>query len=92
MCGTFGSPDVHKELLGLLSVEGQVVAGAPLSQVLNLFPVGRLIVVADEANHRCVVCKLETGVKAMYRCAVVGKEGVEDKGSAHSPVEHRCLV
>ena len=82
VCATFGPPEVHNELFCLFCVESQVVVGTPLCQVLDLFPVGRLIVVADEANHRCVVCKLENGIRTMYRCAVVGE--------AHSPVGHRC--
>ena len=47
--------------------------------MLDLFSIGRLIVVADEANHCCVVCKLDNGIKTMYRCAVVGEEGVEER-------------
>src|SRR4029434_11169243 len=47
--------------------------------VLDLFSVGRLIVVTDETNHRCVVCKLDNGIRTMYRCAVVGEEGVEER-------------
>src|SRR4029434_6555309 len=61
------------------SVESQVVVGTPLCQVLNLLPVGRLIVVADETNHRCVICKLYNGIRTMYSCAVVGEEGVEER-------------
>ena len=79
VCATFGPPEVHNELFGLLGVEGQVVVGAQLRQMLDLFPVGRLIIVADEANHRCVVCKLDNGIRTMYRCAVVGEEGVEER-------------
>src|SRR4029434_6662528 len=63
VCASF-LPEVHNELFGLLGVESQVV-------VLDLFSVGRLIVVTDEANHRCVVCKLDNGIRTMYRCAVV---------------------
>lgn len=63
-------------LFGLLGAEGQVVIGAPCPQVLDLLPVGQLVV--DEANHRCVVCKLGNGIGTMYRCAVVGAEGIEE--------------
>src|SRR4029434_1184605 len=66
-------------LFGLLGVESQVLVGAPHRQVLDLFPVGRLIVVTDEANHRCVVCKLDNGIRTMYSCAVVGEKGVEER-------------
>ena len=78
VCATL-LPEVHNELFGLLGVESQVVVGTPLSQVLDLFHVGRLIVVANEANHRCGVCKLENSIRTMYRCAVVGEEGVEER-------------
>src|SRR4029434_2563836 len=71
-------PEVHNELFGLLGVESQVVVGASLRQVLDLFSIGRLIVVADEANHCCVVCKLDNGIRTMYSRAVVGEEGVEE--------------
>ena len=73
-----GPPEVHNERFGLLCVESQVVVGTPLCQVLDLFSVGQLIATADEANHRCVVCKLDNGIRTMYRCAVVGEEGVEE--------------
>lgn len=39
-------------------------------------PVDRLIIVLDEANQRGVVRKLDDGVGAMFRSAVVGEEGV----------------
>ena len=42
VCATF-LPEVHNELFGLLGVESQVVVGAPLRQVLDLFPVGQLM-------------------------------------------------
>ena len=46
--------------------------------MIHLLPVGRLIVVPDEADHGGVVCKLDDGVGAMYRSAVMGEEGVEE--------------
>ena len=74
----FSTSFVHNELFGLLGVESQVVVGAPLRQVRDLFSIGRLIDVADEANHRCVVYKLDNGIRTMYRCAVLSEEGVEE--------------
>ena len=76
------SPEVHDELLGLLSLEQQVVAVAPLSQTIHLLPVGGLIVVFDEADHRGVVCKLNDGIGTIDRFAVMGEEGVEE-GTHH---------
>src|SRR4029434_1604014 len=77
--------------LGLLGVESQVVIGTPLCQVLNLLPVRRLIVVADEANHRCVVCKLYNGIRTMYSCAVVGEEG-GGEGDREGEVTAACCT
>ena len=68
-------PEVHDELFGLLGVECQVVISTPRHQVLNLIPVGRLIVVTDEAHHRSVVCKPDDGVGAMNSSAAIGEEG-----------------
>ena len=50
--------------------------GAPCHQVLDLPPVGSLIIVV-EADHRCVLCKLGTSIGTMDRSAVFGEEGVE---------------
>ena len=41
-------PEVHNDLLGIAGVKEQVIVRAPCGQVLYLFPVGCLIVVADE--------------------------------------------
>uniref|UniRef100_A0A3Q3F8Y3 Endosomal/lysosomal proton channel TMEM175 n=1 Tax=Labrus bergylta TaxID=56723 RepID=A0A3Q3F8Y3_9LABR len=58
--------------------------------MLYLLPVGRVIVVADEANHRCIVCKLDDGVGSMYRSAVVGEEGVEE-WAQHTALWYACV-
>ncbi len=42
--------------------------------MLYLLPVGSLIVVSDEANHRGVIFKLDDGVGSMHRPAVIGVE------------------
>lgn len=79
VCVTYLRPlVVHSEFLGLLGVKCQIVVGTPHCQLLNLHPVGRFIVIADQANHRGVVCKLDYGIRAMYRYAVMGEEGAED--------------
>ncbi len=46
--------------------------------MLNLIPVGRLIITADQAYHRGVIWKLDYGFRAMHRYAVVGEKVVED--------------
>ena len=55
-------PVVHNQFLCLAHVEGEVVVLAPHYQVSDLLPVGCLIVVGDQAYHRCVVNKLNDGV------------------------------
>src|SRR4029434_4217821 len=62
VCATFGLPEVHNELFDLLGVESQFVVGAPLRQVLDLFPVGQLmlplmrpITVVSSANFTMVL-------------------------------------
>ena len=85
-------PEVHDELLGLLSVEQQVVGVAPLSQTIHLLPVGGLIVVFDEANHRGVVCKLNDGIGTIDRFAVMGEEGVEESRAATNDYFNSRLI
>lgn len=60
-------------------VELQVVGVAPLNQMMHLLPVGDLIAVLYEADHHCVIRKLDDGVGAIGRFAVVGEEGVEEE-------------
>lgn len=52
---------------------------APGGKLLCLLPVGCLITVADEANHRCIVHKRDDGVGSMCKSAVVGEEGAEGR-------------
>ncbi len=70
MRASFLLPEVHNKLLCLAGVKEQVIVSAPCGQVLYLLPVGSLIVVFDEANHRGVICKLDDGVGSMYRPAL----------------------
>ena len=62
-------PEVHDELLCYSGVEEQVIFGAPCGQVLDLLPIGSLIIVTDETNHRSVVRKLDEGIRSIYRLA-----------------------
>ncbi len=68
----------HNTFLCLAGVKEQVIVSAPCGQVLYLLPVGSLIVVSDEANHRGVICTLDDGVGSTHRPAVMGVEGVEE--------------
>ena len=72
-------PDVHDPLLCLAHIEGDVGVLAPHCQVSDLLPVGRLIVVGDQAYYCCVVSKHNDGV------GVMGKQGVQE-GTKHAPL------
>ena len=76
-CAAFICQVVHNELLGFVCVEGEVVGGTPGSQVLDLLPVGRFIIVADVANHCGIVCRFNNDVRRLQRNAVVGRHGEE---------------
>ncbi len=43
----------------------------PFSQGTHLLSVGRLIVVGDQAYHRCVISKFEDDFGAVCGCAVM---------------------
>ncbi|XP_030634822.1 microfibril-associated glycoprotein 4-like [Chanos chanos] len=66
---------------------GQVVVSTPHSQVLDLVPVGHLIVPSDQAYHHDAFCKLDYGVRTMYRNTVMGEEGVQKKAQ-HTALWH----
>ncbi len=50
---------------------------APFSQGTHLLSVGRLIVVGDQAYHRCVIGKFDDDVGAVCSCTVVCVQGVQ---------------
>ena len=64
VCVAPSSPEVHNDLFGVLGVKVQVVS-TPRGQVLDLIPVGRLVIPSDQAYHSGVVCKLGYGVRTM---------------------------
>ncbi len=72
------SPEIHHQLLGLIDVEGEVVLLTPFSQDTHLLSVGCLIVVSDQAYHRCVVSKFDDDVGAVCGCTVVCVQGVQE--------------
>ncbi len=43
----------------------------PFSQGTHLLSVGRLIVVGDQAYHRCVISKFDDDIRAVCCCTVV---------------------
>ncbi len=66
------------KLLGLVDVEWEVVLLAPFSQGTHLLSVGRLIVVGDQAYHRCVIGKFDDDVGAVCSCTVVCVQAVQE--------------
>ncbi len=70
------SPIIHH--LGLVDVEWEVVLLTPFSQGTHLLSVGRLIVVGDQAYHRCVVSKFDDEVRAVYSCTVMCVQGIKE--------------
>ncbi len=50
----------------------------PFSQGTHLLSVGRLIVVGDQAYHRCVIAKFDDDVRAVCGCTVVCVQGVQE--------------
>ncbi len=50
----------------------------PFSQGTHLLSVGRLIVVGDQAYHRCVICKFDDDVGAVCGCTVMCVQGVQE--------------
>ncbi len=71
------SPEIHHQLLGLVDVEGEVVLLTQFSQGTHLLSVGRLIVISDQAYHRCVVSKFDDDVGAVCGCTVMFVQGVQ---------------
>ncbi len=51
---------------------------APFSQGTHLLSVGRLIVVGDQADHRCVVSEFDNDVGAVCSCTVVCVQGAQE--------------
>ena len=64
-------PVVHNHLLCLDHVEGEVVVLAPHGQVSDLFPIGCLIVIGDQAYHCCIIGKCYDVVGVMPGRAVM---------------------
>ncbi len=50
----------------------------PFSQGTHLLSVGRLIVVGDQAYHRCVISKFDDDIGAVCSCTVMCVQGVQE--------------
>ena len=83
-------PVVHNQLLCLADIEEEVVVLAPHCQVTDLLPIGCFIVVGDQANHRCVISKLNDGVGVVHGNAVICEQG-EQEGTKHAPLKDPCV-
>ncbi len=71
------SSEVHDHLHCFERVELQVVKTASDSQLLNLLSVSRLVTILNKCD---VVCKLQELDRGVFRCSVVGVQGVEQWG------------
>ncbi len=72
------SPEIHHQLLGLVDVQWEVVLLTPFSHGIYLLSVDRLIVVSDQAYHRCVIGKFYDDVRAVCSCTFVCVQGVQE--------------
>ncbi len=72
------SPEIHQQLLGLVDVKGEVVLLTPFSQGNHLLSVGHIILVSDQACHRCVISKFDDDIGAVCSCTVVCVQGVQE--------------
>ncbi len=72
------SPEIHHQLLGLVDIEWEVVLLTPFSQGTHLLSVGRLIIVSDQAYHRCVISKFDDDVRAVCGCTVMCVQGEQE--------------
>ncbi len=72
------SSEIHHQLLGLVDVEWEVFHLTPFSQGTHLLSVGRLIVVGDQAYHRCVISKFDDDIGAVCSCTVICVQGVQE--------------
>ena len=71
------SPVVYDQLLHFVDVKGEVVFLAPLHQVSHLLPVGRLVIVGNQAYHGCVVSKLDDWVGDLPGHTLMSEQGVQ---------------
>ena len=66
-------------------VEGEVLILAPHGQFSDLLPISCLIVVGDQAYHRCVASKLNDGVGVVFGHAVMDEQVVQE-GTKYTPL------
>ena len=67
-------PEVHDHLLCFVDVECEVIFLTPHSEGLHLLPVGRLVVIGNQAYHCSVVCfTIWQSVKRIWVWRMPGK-------------------
>lgn len=54
-----GSSKVNNNLFCFVHIEGQVVGGAPVSELFHLLSVRDLVVSTDQPHHGCVISELD---------------------------------
>ncbi len=68
------SPEIHHQFLGLIDVKWEVVLLTPFSQGTHLLSIGRLIVVGDQAYHRCFINKFDDDFRGVTVQSYVYRE------------------
>ena len=61
------------------------IVTAPHCQVSDLLPIGYLIVVGDQAYHRCVVSKLNDGIGVVLGHAVMNMTACHEQRTKQEP-------
>ena len=78
-------PEVHDHLNCYVDVECEVIFLTPHSEGPHLLPVGRLVIVGNQAYHCSVVWKRDDWVGGVRGHAVVGEKGVQE-GAENAPL------
>ena len=82
---------VHKHLLCLDHVDGEVVILAPHSQFSDL-PIGCRVIAGDQAYHYCVISKLNDGFEVVPSRAIMSEQDGTEYAPLKSPLveDQRC--
>ncbi len=68
---SFNSSEVDYELLSFLHTEGQIVIVTLRGQVHHFIPICHLIVISNEPNHCCIICKFQKAVCMVFSHTVI---------------------
>ncbi len=75
--GVAFSPKDHNHVLSLPHIVAEIVCSARLHKFFRLLPVHRLVVVGDQSNHSCVICKLHYMIARVPCRAIICEECVQ---------------